>query len=80
MHRNGLMRGRRRDDGDAMASNPTQSFIVSGALDTFDREIDLTHPDAHDKITKLAKKFRTLFAEMHERVDELAARTDQSAS
>ncbi len=64
-----------------MSIPSTQSFIVSGALDTFDREIDLTHPDAHEKITKLAKKFRTLFAEMHDRVDELsAAKTERSAS
>ena len=53
--------------------NAVQSFIVSGTLDTFDREIDLTDANAHDKITKLAKKFRTLFDEMHERVDELAS-------
>lgn len=52
----------------------TQSFIVSGTLDTFEREIDLAEPGADEKITKLAKKFRVLFDEMRERATELAAR------
>ena len=57
-----------------MASNKAiQSFIVSGVLDTFDREIDLSEDGAHEKITKLSKKFRALFQDMHDRVDDLAA-------
>lgn len=54
-------------------SQPTvQSFIVTGALDSFEREIDLTDERAHEKITTLSKKFRALFKEMHDRVDELS--------
>lgn len=55
-----------------MASNSTQSFIVTGSLDSFEREIDLTDERAHERITTLSKKFRALFKEMHERADELA--------
>jgi hypothetical protein len=54
-------------------SQPTvQSFIVTGALDSFEREIDLTDERAHEKIDTLSKKFRALFKEMHDRVDELS--------
>ena len=55
-----------------MANTSTQSFIVTGSLDSFEREIDLTDGRAHDKIDTLNKKFRALFKEMHDRVDELA--------
>ncbi len=55
-----------------MASNSTQSFIVTGSLDSFEREIDLTDGRAHEKITTLSKKFRALFKEMHDRADELS--------
>jgi hypothetical protein len=57
----------------AMANISTQSFIVTGSLDSFEREIDLTDERAHDKIETLSKKFRALFKEMHDRVDELVA-------
>jgi hypothetical protein len=55
-----------------MATNPTQSFIVTGTLDSFEREVDLTDERAHEKIDTLSKKFRALFKEMHDRVDELS--------
>ena len=54
-----------------MASNSTQSFIVPGSLDSFEREVDLADERAHEKILTLQKKFRALFKEMHDRVDEL---------
>jgi hypothetical protein len=64
----------------AMANTSTQSFIVTGSLDSFERDIDLADERAHEKITTLSKKFRALFKEMHERADELATPNTSAAT
>jgi hypothetical protein len=55
-----------------MSSKQVQSFITSGSVMSFEREVDLAAPNAKEKIDRIAGDFRRLFANMRERAAEIS--------
>jgi hypothetical protein len=62
-----------------MANSTTQSFIVSGPIVSFDRDIDLTAADAEEEISLLAGDLRRVIERMRKRANALARMSDGSS-
>jgi hypothetical protein len=52
-----------------MATSTTQSFIVSGPIMSFECDIDLTAPDAENRIDELAGDLRRVLQRMRKRAE-----------
>lgn len=63
-----------------MSTKQVQSFITSGSVMSFEREVDLGAPNAKEKIDRIAGDFRRLFANMRDRAAEIADARDEETT